>query len=484
MNAILARLDDWSDRLPPIVVKEIRQMVRGREFNYSFGLSLLAGLLVAFFGLGDALTSAGTTGGSVFSALMFCLGLLGVVVVPLGAFSALRNERADQTLDLITQTSLSPRNIVLGKLMTQWVKLLTLFAGLSPFITMSFLLGGVDLQTILVSLAVLFMWSMWVCAACLFLSSASQSRAMSAAVLVGLGVIAIWVLGAGSSLLFFLARGGLGVPSVAGYGWVLIASTALCLVSMTNLILLAENRLALAIEDSSTALRAGFFVQYLLILTCITAPYFWGVAGYSSTDVMEILVVVAGIHLAVTAIFAVTEDMVLSRRVFRRVQKSLSRPWFAIFRPGGGRGAVWILAQMIIAASIAFVVGDSQQFRWLLATFSYICFFTGIPALTMRYKFGDNIRTAYVRAAILLFFPIVGVSADLFQYFVAPSRVFDGTFSAYHILNPFRTLGNWPQIESEGWHIGVFLMGLAGLIAYVALYHMQWREDRHAAHSR
>jgi hypothetical protein len=27
-------------------------------------------------------------------------------------------------------------------------------------------------------------------------------------------------------------------------------------------------------------------------------------------------------------------------------------------------------------------------------------------------------------------------------------------------------------------------MGLAGLIAYVALYHMQWREDRHAAHSR
>jgi hypothetical protein len=89
-----------------------------------------------------------------------------------------------------------------------------------------------------------------------------------------------------------------------------------------------------------------------------------------------------------------------------------------------------------------------------------------------------------VRAAILLFFPIVGVSADLFQYFVAPSRVFDGTFSAYHILNPFRTLGNWPQIESEGWHIGVFLMGLAGLIAYVALYHMQWREDRHAAHSR
>jgi len=47
MTELLSRLDDWSDRLSPIVVKEIRQMVRGREFNYSFGLSLIAGFLVA-----------------------------------------------------------------------------------------------------------------------------------------------------------------------------------------------------------------------------------------------------------------------------------------------------------------------------------------------------------------------------------------------------------------------------------------------------
>jgi hypothetical protein len=60
---------------------------------------------------------------------MVCLALLGLIVVPLGAFSTLRGERVDQTLDLITQTTLTPRGIVLGKLMTQWVKLITLFAG-------------------------------------------------------------------------------------------------------------------------------------------------------------------------------------------------------------------------------------------------------------------------------------------------------------------------------------------------------------------
>src|SRR5688572_22515281 len=274
MTELLARLDDWSDRISPIVVKEVRQMVRGREFNYSFGISLLAGLLVAFFGLEAALVSTGDTGARVFSALMVCLGVLGVVVVPLGAFSALRSERADQTFDLITQTSLSPRGIVIGKLMTQWVKLLTLFSGLAPFITISFLLGGIDLQTILVCLIVLFMWSMWVCAACLFLSSASQSKIMAAVVLIGLGILGLWALVAGSSIFFYAFAGG-GLPRLifSEYKWVFAASTALCFVSMTNLILLAENRLSLPIEDRATALRVGFFVQYLLILTCITGPF-------------------------------------------------------------------------------------------------------------------------------------------------------------------------------------------------------------------
>ena len=270
MTALLARLDDWSDRISPIVVKEIRQMVRGREFTYSFGLSLIAGLLVAFFGLADALTSVGTSGAKVFSALMVCLGLLGIGVVPIATFSALRNERADQTLDLITQTALSPRSIVVGKLMTQWIKLLMLFAGLAPFITISFLLGGIDLQTILISLAVLFMWSMWVCAMCLFLSSASQSRAMSAAVFIGLAIAVIYVLTSASRVVIMRMFGGPagGSPfGTAELGWALAATTALCFVSMANLVLLAENRLSLPIEDRSTALRVGFFIQYLLILT-------------------------------------------------------------------------------------------------------------------------------------------------------------------------------------------------------------------------
>src|SRR5438132_9396762 len=94
-------LDDLSDWLSPIVVKEVRQMVRGREFNYSFSLSLVTGLIVAVLGSGEALNGMGA-GATIFSRLTSCLALIGLAVVPLGTFNMLRNERADQTLDLIT----------------------------------------------------------------------------------------------------------------------------------------------------------------------------------------------------------------------------------------------------------------------------------------------------------------------------------------------------------------------------------------------
>ena len=74
------------------------------------------------------------------------------------------------------------------------MKLATLFAGIAPFIAMSFLLGGIDFVTILVSLLVLFMWSLWACAACLFLSSLLKSRAMSGLVFGGIGIVLLLFL--------------------------------------------------------------------------------------------------------------------------------------------------------------------------------------------------------------------------------------------------------------------------------------------------
>jgi hypothetical protein len=481
-RALLDRLESASDWLSPIVVKEVRQAVRGREFHYSFAITLLVGLAVAFFGAADALGGNGTSGRWTFAALMGCLTLLGLAVVPLGAFSALRNERLEQTLELITLSALSPRRIVIGKLLAQGVKLATLFAGLAPFIAMSFLLGGIDFGTILVSLPILFMWSMWACAACLFLSTLLKTRAMSGVVFGGVGVVLflfLVVFGLPRLMFFLMSRGafpggmsvGVGVGVVAGSQswWELAIMTTICLATMGNLVLLAENRLSLPTEDRVTALRAGFFGQFLLIgawaISFINEP------PIGRSNAAQALGVLGGLHLAAVAMFAVTEDLVVSRRVLLRM--NAVSPWrrlLAILGPGGGRGALYVLTQMALYLAAAWLLRPTWvSLRWFLAVCGYICFFTGLPAAVFRVVRPASAASFQLRAAVLAMLSMALILPDIVYYLLWQPLVFDLRYAGRHLLNPLRTLANWRLVEANhGFAIPV-LLGLIGLAAYLTL---------------
>jgi hypothetical protein len=481
--ALLRWLEDKSDWLSPIVVKEVRQVVRGREFNYSFGASLAAGLAVAFFGAADALTGSGTSGGWTFVALMGCLAFLGLAVVPLGAFSALRNERMEQTLDLMTLTALSHRRVVIGKLLAQGVKLATLFAGMAPFIAMSFLLGGIDFVTILLSLLILFLWSLWACAVCLFLSTLLKSRAMSGLVFGAVGLLLFVVFGFGQNMFFMARRGGFGGMGIFGPGatgstfwWVLAITTSACLASMMNLVLLAENRLSLPTENRVTSLRLGFLAQFLLIAAWILS--FINQPPRVQSNALDALGVIGGLHLALVAMFAVTEDLTVSRRVLLSMKRSSPLGWFlALFRPGGGRGAAYVLAQMALLLSVAWLFHPTgMKFRWLLAICGYILFFTGVPTWAFRLMRLPRAGTFELRVAVLLLLPVSMLLPDILYYVLWRPDVLDLSFASRHLVNPMRTLANWNRVETRQWLSIPLALGLTGLLAYVALIVMGARE--------
>ena len=476
-RAFLGWLEDKSDWLSPIVVKEVRQLVRTREFNASFAGSVVAGLAVAFFGAADALAGSGTSGRWTFGALMGCLAILGLAVVPLGAFSMLRNERMEQTLELITLTALSQRRVVIGKLLAQAVKLATLFAAVAPFIAMSFLLGGIDFGTILLSLLALFMWSLWACALCLFFSTLFKSRAVSGLVFGVVGIVLFVVFGL-SRTLFMVARMGgsplaaFGVTGSRSWWWVLAITTTFCLATMANLVLLAENRLSLPTENRVTRLRVGFLVQFLLIagwtLTFIDHPV------RVRTGAIEALAVFGGLHLAVVAIFTVTEDLAVPRRVRLRMKVSSRWNWLlTMFRPGGGRGAVYVLAQMVVMLCAARLLGAKwMELRWLLTMCGYICFFTGVPTLAFRSLRPARDATLHLRVAVLLLLACSTLLPDIIHYLLWQPDVLNLSFSSRHLLNPFRTLANWTQVEARAWFEIPVAMGLAGFFSYLALIQM------------
>lgn len=475
---VIGRLEDLSDWLSPIVVKEVRQMARGREFAYAFAASLVAGLAVAFFGAAGALTGTGTAGRWTFGALTGCLAVLGLAVVPIGAFNTLRTERLEQTLELMTLTALTPRRVVIGKLLAHVVKLATLFAVMAPFIAMSFLLGGIDFVTILVMLSVLFMWSAWMASAGLFLSTLFKSRAMSGLVFVGAAVVLLPALGFGRTFLFYLSGPGMvygsfGPPGLVGTGswWTLAMMTTLCLVSMINLVLLAENRLLLATEERVTALRVGFLAQFLVFVAW--ALSFMSEAPGVRTNVVGALGVLGGIHIAVVAMFTVTEDFVLPRRASRRPAASGWRVLLAVFRAGGGYAALYVVAQMVLLLAAAALLGaEWPQLRWLLALCGYICFFTGVPTVLYRASRPAGAASLKLRVAVLVLLAASMVLPDIVYYVLWQPEALDLRYGGRHLLNPVRTLANWRLVEAYGWVAVPLVLGLTGLLAYVPLLHL------------
>jgi len=470
MTALLNWLDDTSDWLSPIVVKEVRQMVRSREFVVAFAVSLIAALAVAFYGAVSAMGGTGASGQWTFLSLMVCLALLGVLVVPIGAFSALRNERMEQTLDLVTVTALSPRRVVIGKLMAQAVKLTTLFAAMSPFIAMSFLLGGIDFVTILLSLGVLFLWSVWASAVSLFLSTVFKSRAMSG-ILFAIAGIATFFLLAVSRVPFFVMRSGFGGGPAgrSGFWWALAMLMSGCIAVTVNLVLLAENRLAVATENRVTALRLGFLGQFL-VMAAWTLTYLHA-APPAQDSAVRVFGVIAGFHLALVAMFTVTEDLHVPRRVLQEMRDSSRLGWLLWFlRPGGGRGAAYVLAQMAMLIAVAYALHPSSStMRWLGAMCGYICFFAAVPAFAWRLARPRSDQSLRLRTAVLLLLMAALILPDLLYYLIRQPILFDVTFGRRHFINPFRTLANWRVVDGFGWEMVPAAIGLIGVMACLGL---------------
>jgi len=475
-HAVLEWLEQISDRMSPIVVKEVRQLGRGREFFYALHAALLVGLAIAFFGAADALSGSATSGGWTFAALMAVLALLGLIVVPLGAFAMLRSERQDETLELITLTALSPRRVVIGKLFAQGVKLVTLFAGLAPFVAMSFLLGGIDFATILVSMAVLFAWSVCASAASLFLSSLVRSRAGSGFVLAVFGIVLLLVIvlvGGPRAVYFVMYRGGMMGPGPGAMGgsmpwWAQAMLVSFCVSFTANLILLAENRLSLPSANRTTPLRLGFLGQ--LLLMAAWALSFIGEPGRAPAEAAQVWLALGAIHLAVVATFTVTEDLVLPSRV-RLARRDLPtfRQVLAPLQPGGGNGALYVLLQMALLLGVGWLLkADASTVFWFVIACGYICLFTGAPVVVVRAARPYAAAAFQLRVAILALVAAAVTVPDVVAYMFWQPNGLDFTYTVRHVLNPFRTLANLNHV-SASYSALASLVGVTGLLAYIVL---------------
>jgi hypothetical protein len=186
---------------------------------------------------------------------------------------------------------------------------------------------------------------------------------------------------------------------------------------------------------------------------------------------LDVLGAVGGLHLAIVAMFTVTEDLVVPRRVLLHMRESAVPSWLAaMFRPGGGRGALYVLVQMAILVGAASVFRDGWiTMRWFLAICGYVCFFTGVATLVMRLLRPTSSASVILRVGLLLLVPAALLLPDLVHYIVWQPDTLSLAYSSRHLVNPIRTLANWPLVETRQWLLMPFLFGVTGLCAYIAL---------------
>jgi len=336
------------DAINPILVKETRQALKSRQFVVTFSLLLFASL---------AWTIAGSllmmpqiyfvpSAPNMLIGYYLALAVPMLLVVPLAAYRSLEGEIDDGTLELLSVTSLSPRQIVLGKIGSAALQMMLYFVALFPCVAYAYTLRGVDLPTLAILMGLLVVVGLTMTVVAVFF--APMARARSSQVSTLLVVMAILLGGefaAGSIAINLIQSGN---PLSALQTGFLVVSTVLFAGTIALVFLMATAaQLIPESENRSTAIRVSLLIHQAAVI---------GIAAFSLT---------LGFDIALGTIWSLTAHMVftwvaagammaaeaptMTPRIRRELPGTfLGRLFLIWFTPGPATGLVFAVTNLIV----------------------------------------------------------------------------------------------------------------------------------------
>lgn len=156
-------LEKIDDAINPIVVKELRQAVHSRFVVAVVLLFLLIqlvymGIHLTIAGLGGYLESVDyQVGRDIFTALEVIVLATCMLFLPAYTGARLAAERSEVNTDLLFITTLRPRKIISGKMLSAVIIAIMIFSACAPFMAFTYFLRGIDLVTIFFVIVVDFL---------------------------------------------------------------------------------------------------------------------------------------------------------------------------------------------------------------------------------------------------------------------------------------------------------------------------------------
>jgi len=330
------RLDD---KLNPIVVKELRQAVNGRFV----AAVLILFLLVSVITVAIAMMAAGGRDQYELGrpVMLFLQGiLLTTCVLFLPAYAAIRlaSEHSDTHTDLMFITTIPPRAIIWGKLLATTVLAVLIYSACMPFMTLSFLLRGVDLPTIAMSLG--FSFAIVVAAIMLGIFTACVTSSRGFRVLLALGLIAALLM-----IVWSAVGGTVAAVSFGGFvgsGWDFWVGLIGFLITLgSGIVLLYSFSVALISPSSSNRIMPVRLTIMGVWLVMAALLWTFGFA-YGDEEVFEIWAVGSAALLAITFLIGVGEREEWGLRLRRKIPRNpLLRAGAFLLFSGAAGGVLW-----------------------------------------------------------------------------------------------------------------------------------------------
>ncbi len=344
------RLWTWgTERINPIVVKEVRQSLKSRQFTISFGLTLIAAVAWTLIAISLMIPRVYfIPGGLPLLTGFFCiLQVPLMIIIPFSAFRSLTTETEDSTFELLSISALSAWQIVLGKMSSALLQILLYLSALAPCIVLTYLLRGVSLFAILFLLGLTVVFSVAETAVALLLASVARARLLQAGASVLLLVGLIVAFFSWTSLIVSNFISEVSNPPPQFY-MVLFAMATIIAIALELVLRAAAAAIDFPSENHSTPLRRRLLLLVSLIL-------FWSTFAVVASQEVEIAYVfLIGTFIVCLFIGSLMtgERGIISPRACRTLPKTFAgRVFFTWFFPGAGMGYVFMVC--VFAALVA-----------------------------------------------------------------------------------------------------------------------------------
>jgi len=335
---------EMSDRIGPMLVKELRQGLRTKTFLTAFIGFQVVLLIMVLAGFAAQRNSA--SGDFLNTAIWSVLMVMLVVITPLRGQFALEKEIRAGTLELLQITNLDAWRIVRGKWGALMGEAMLYLTAALPYFTLRYFLGGVQILTDLALLALTALFSAALTAVVVGLSG---FRSVLLRIAIAVGIVALVPMGL-SIVEGLRGARGVAIPfSGSNFGdwWGILAGFLLTLaVTGWSFLQLGARTIATQAENHSTSVRlltlAGIALLVLLDRTSVDPTKMVGREAMPLFFAFALAIYACGIFIALT------DNSLQSSRIYIPfIRRGLAPLGRLLLYPGWASGLLYVVLMSI-----------------------------------------------------------------------------------------------------------------------------------------